>query len=169
MLSMDLFMPPPHTCHLKPSALGTGGFFAPSIPLPCLICGQEARRQPWHQLATQPSSKALRLATADKGLRAHAKSQRGSGKGPRRGDTGSIPAIPWKTQACGSSAGTWVSLPNSVHLGSSSPLPLLGGGRRCWRMWWGHCIYCNTFQYLTAAEKAAGKPKKEKMNIIMNQ
>lgn len=75
--SVDLFTLPHCTCCLKPSALGTEGFFTPSISLSCLICGQEVRHQPQHQPVTQSSSKALRLATADKGLRAGAKSQEG--------------------------------------------------------------------------------------------
>lgn len=43
---------------------------------------------------TQPSSKALRLAMADKGLRVGAKRQRGSGKGPRRGGHWLYPSHP---------------------------------------------------------------------------
>lgn len=139
--NVDLFTPPPHTSCLKPSAPGVGRFFSPSIPLPCLLCGWEARCQHRHQPAMQPSSKALRLATADKGLRAGAKSQGGSGKGPGRGGHWLHPMEnPSLQQLC------WVLGFPSQQQGActygNSSLPLLGGGRRCWRMQWGHCVHC---------------------------
>lgn len=69
------------TCCLNPQLWAQEDFSPLFIPFSCFIYRQEVTKQP----VTQPSLKATGQPTADKGLRASAKSQRGPGKGPRRG------------------------------------------------------------------------------------
>lgn len=157
-------MPPPHTCCLNPQLWAWEDFSPPPSHSPALSVD---RRRDTSLSISQGRSRAQRLSDWPwliKGLGLVPRANEAPGRVPGGGDAGSIPAIPWKTQACGSSARSCVSLPNS----SSSLLPFLGGGRRCWRTWWGHSIYCHTYRYLTAAKKAARKPKQEKINIPMN-